>query len=206
MSCNSYRNPQLLADMARTVDHIAGGRLVLGIGSGWFRRDYDEYGYEFGSHGTRGRELAEALPLIERRLEQLNPPPVRKLPILIAGTGERITLRLVAQHADGWHAGFPDEPGELEPKVEVLERWCAEIGRDPSEIERGLGVEPDDLERFLAEDAGGYVELGFTQFTLGVNGPAWEVGSAVEAWLSWRDERNASLVSVTEVAAAPPAC
>ena len=171
VSCNSYRNPQLLADMARTVDHIAGGRLVLGIGSGWFRRDYDEYDYEFGSHGTRGRELAKALPLIERRLEQLNPPPVRKLPILIAGTGERITLRLVAQHADGWHAAFPDRPAELEPKVAVLERWCAEIGRDPSEIERGLGVEPDDLERFLAEDADDYVALGFTQFTLGVNGP-----------------------------------
>ena len=88
----------------------------------------------------------------------------------------------------------------------VLERWCAEIGRDPSEIERGLGVEPDDLERFLTEDADDYVALGFTQFTLGVNGPAWEVGPAVEAWLSWRDERNASLAPATEVAAAPPAC
>jgi len=206
VSCNSYRNPQLLTDMARTVDHIAGGRLVLGIGSGWFRRDYDEYDYEFGSHGTRGRELAKALPLIKRRLEQLNPPPVRKLPILIAGTGERITLRLVAQHADGWHAAFPDRPAELEPKVAVLERWCAEIGRDTSEIERGLGVEPDDLERFLADDADDYVALGFTQFTLGVNGPIWEVGPAVEAWLSWRNERNASLAPATEVAAAPPAC
>ena len=87
----------------------------------------------------------------------------------------------------------------------VLERWCAEIGRDPREIERGVGVEPDDLERFLAEDADDYVALGFTQFTLGVNGPEWEVGSAVEQWLSWRDERNASRAS-TEVAAAPPAC
>jgi probable F420-dependent oxidoreductase len=205
VSCNSYRNPQLLADMARTVDHISDGRLVLGIGSGWFRRDYDEYGYEFGTHGTRGRALAEALPLIERRLELVNPAPLRRVPILIAGTGERITLRLVAQHADSWHAAFPDQPAELESKVAVLERWCAEIGRDPSEIERGVGVEPDDLERFLAEDADAYVSLGFTQFTLGVNGPAWEVGSAVEEWLAWRDRRNASRAP-TEAAAAPPAC
>jgi probable F420-dependent oxidoreductase len=205
VTCNSYRNPQLLADIARTVDHISGGRLVLGLGSGWSRRDYDEYGYEFGSHGTRGRALAEALPLIEQRLALLNPAPVRPLPILIAGTGERITLRLVAQHADGWHAGFPDEPTELEPKIEVLERWCAEVGRDPTEIERGVGVEPDDLGRFLAEDADSYVELGFTQFTLGVNGPDWEIGGAVETWLAWRDERNVSPAS-TEVAAARQAC
>jgi probable F420-dependent oxidoreductase len=206
VSCNSYRNPQLLADMARTIDHISGGRLVLGIGSGWFQRDYDEYGYEFGTHGTRGRALAEALPLVERRLGLLNPAPVRRLPILIAGTGERITLRLVAQHADVWHAAFPDEPANLEPKVAALERWCTEIGRDSRQIERGVGVEPDDLERFLTEDADDYVALGFTQFTLGVNGPEWEVGSAVENWLGWRDERNAGRVPATEVAAARPAC
>jgi len=206
VSCNSYRNPQLLADMARTVDHISGGRLVFGIGSGWFRRDYDEYGYEFGTHGTRGRALAKALPIIERRLALLNPAPTGRLPILIAGTGERITLRLVAQHADAWHAGFPDKPAELAPKVAVLERWCAQVDREPSEIERAVGVEPDDLERFVTEDADAYVALGFTQFTLGVNGPRWEVGSAVERWLSWRDEQNASAALPTEVAAARPAC
>jgi probable F420-dependent oxidoreductase len=206
VTCNSYRNPQLLADLARTVDHISGGRLVLGIGSGWFRRDYDEYGYEFGTHGTRGHALAEALPLIKRRLEALNPPPVRRLPILIAGTGERITLRLVAQHADAWHAAFPDDPAELAPKVDLLERWCEKLGRDPGEIERGLGLEPDDLDRFLSEDADAYVELGFTQFTLGVNGPDWIVGSAVERWLSWRDKRNASPATLTGAGAARPAC
>jgi probable F420-dependent oxidoreductase len=192
VTCNSYRNPQLLADMARTVDHICGGRLVLGIGSGWFRRDYDEYGYEFGTAGSRGRALGEALPLIRRRLELLNPLPTRRLPILVAGTGERITLRLVAEHADAWHAAFPERPEELEPKVAALERWCAELGRAPAEIERAVGVEPDDLERFLREDAAAYLELGFTQFTLGVNGPEWRIGSEVEDWLSWRDRQNRS--------------
>jgi hypothetical protein len=64
-------------------------------------------------------------------------------------------------------------------------------------VERAVGVEPEDLERFLAEDAESYVELGFTQFTLGVNGPAWAIGDAVEAWLAWRDRMNAGRGAVS---------
>jgi len=189
VACNSYRNPHLVADMARTIDHISGGRFILGLGSGWFRRDYDEYGYEFGTAAGRLRHLERNLPEIERRLEQVNPAPLRRMPILIAGTGEKITIRLVARHADSWHASFPDEPAELLPKVEALLHWCQVEGRDPDEIERGLGLEPDDLDRFLAEDVDYYVEMGFTQFTLGFNGPEWDVAGG-RAWLDWRDDMN----------------
>jgi probable F420-dependent oxidoreductase len=194
VTCNSYRNPQLLADMARTVDHISGGRLVLGIGAGWFDRDYDEYGYRFGTAVDRLEALADALPLVEQRLDRLNPAPLRRLPILIGGIGERHTLRLVARHADVWHANFPDHPEELAPKIEALHRWCAEEGRDPTTIAWAVGVEPEDLARFLDEDVETYVDMGFTEFTLGRNGPAWAV-SEVRPWLDWRDEVNGARAS-----------
>jgi alkanesulfonate monooxygenase SsuD/methylene tetrahydromethanopterin reductase-like flavin-dependent oxidoreductase (luciferase family) len=131
------------------------------------------------------------VPEIIERLATLNPPPLRRMPILVAGTGRTLTLPIVARHADAWHAAFPDRPSELEPAVEVLLRECADIGRDPSEIEWGLGVEPEDLDRFLAEDAATYVEMGFTQFTLGFNGPAWRVEDGA-AFLAWRDRMNAA--------------
>lgn len=189
VACNSYRNPHLVADMARTIDHISGGRFILGLGSGWFRRDYEEYGYEFGTVSSRLRHLARNLPEMKRRLAALVPPPLRRIPILIAGTGPQITLPMVARHADSWHARFPDHPEDMQPTVEALRRSCDAEGRDPAEIEWGLGVEPTDLERFLREDAPAYVDMGFTQFTLGFNGPDWAVEEGID-WLRWRDQVN----------------
>lgn len=189
VTCNSYRNPQLLADMARTVDHISGGRVILGMGAGWFRRDYHEYGYGFGTVGSRLEALEAALPVIEARLGRLNPLPVRRLPILLGGTGLRVTTRLVARHADAWHGMFPSRAHELEPAVAALAHWCAVEGRDPHEIERAVGVEPHDLDRFLADEAPSLLDLGFTQFTLGFNGPDWDVDAGT-SWLAWRDQMN----------------
>jgi probable F420-dependent oxidoreductase len=191
VACNSYRNPNLVADMARTIDRISAGRFILGLGSGWNKRDYDEYGYEFGTRGSRLEALGEALPVMQRRLVLLQPPPLRRMPILIAGSGKRRTTRLVARFADSWHAGFPDRPDELEPALQALRGWCAEIGRDPADIEWGVGVEPEDLDRFLTRDAETYVQMGFTQFTLGFNGPEWTVEMGAP-WLGWRDSCNRS--------------
>src|SRR3954451_3323731 len=122
VTCNSYRNPDLLADMARTVDNISGGRLILGIGAGWFQKDYDEYGYDFGTPGRRLADLAEALPRIEQRFARLNPPPTRHIPVLIGGGGEKKTLRYTARHADIWH-GFGD-PETLTRKNGILDERC----------------------------------------------------------------------------------
>jgi probable F420-dependent oxidoreductase len=164
VTCNSYRNANLLADMARTIDHISDGRFILGIGSGWFERDYEEYGYEFGTAPGRLRALGEALPVIRERLGKLTPGPVGPLPIMIGGGGEKVTLRLVAEHASMWNGFGP--PDAHRHKNEVLDRWCAEIGRDPSEIERTVGISPDEVGSW--ED---YVAAGAQHLILMVGDP-----------------------------------
>jgi probable F420-dependent oxidoreductase len=187
VSCNSYRNPELLADMARTVDHISNGRLILGIGSGWKEKDYEEYGYEFGTAGSRLDDLAVALPRITSRLAKLNPPPTRHIPILIGGQGEKKTLRLVAEYADIWHS-FADS-STYPAKAEILARHCAEVGRDPDTIERSAGVqESGGIDAMLAE-ADALAGLGVTMLTVGVNGPDYDLTGA-EALCRWRDART----------------
>ena len=148
VTCNSYRNPELLADMARTVDHLSGGRTVLGIGAGWFRRDYDEYGYEFGTARDRLAALATSLPRIRARLERLSPRAVGPLPILVGGSGERVTLRLVAEHAAAWNSFGPAE--EFARLNRVLDDHCRDIGRDTADIERTVAIQAHEVDAFEA--------------------------------------------------------
>ncbi len=161
---NSYRNPELLADMARTLDHLSGGRMYLAVGAGWFEKDYDEYGYEFGTVAGRLRRLEADLPRMKKRLAALNPPPVGPMPLLIGGSGRTITLRLVAEHADAWNCfGPPENFAELSA---ILDDWCAKVGRDPSEIERTVSIGPDDVE-----DVSRYVDLGVDHLVVGTGDP-----------------------------------
>jgi alkanesulfonate monooxygenase SsuD/methylene tetrahydromethanopterin reductase-like flavin-dependent oxidoreductase (luciferase family) len=172
--------------MARTIDHISAkggrGRFILGIGSGWFQRDYDEYGFEFGTAGSRLDALAANLPVIEQRWSRLNPPPTRKIPVLIGGGGEKKTLRLVAKHADIWHS-FSDA-STLERKLGVLAQHGRAVGRDVSEIE--ISVDISDSTVAEAEQRYG---LGATLFTIGISGPDYDL-AVVRSWLSWRDAKN----------------
>ena len=181
VTCNSYRNPELLADMARTVDHISDGRLILGIGSGWFEKDYQQYGYDFGTAGSRLNDLAAALPRITSRWSKLNPAPTRKIPVLIGGGGERKTLRLVAEYADLWHS-FSDLE-TFRHKSEVLAGWCKEFGRDPGEIEKSVGVQGSPSE--LGPDL---LAAGASLFTVGLGGPSYDL-SRVRDWVDWRDSQ-----------------
>ncbi|MGB5759497.1 MAG: TIGR03560 family F420-dependent LLM class oxidoreductase [Acidimicrobiales bacterium] len=147
---NTYRNPGVLAKQAVTADHISGGRIVLGIGSGWMESEHTAYGIEFGSFTDRFEKLEEALQiLISLRGETLtsfhgdryrfvdaplSPKPIGKLPILIGGGGERKTLRMVAQYADEWNVWA--DPTLMAHKISVLDEHCERLGRDPSEIQR----------------------------------------------------------------------
>ena len=189
VTCNSYRNPELLTYMAGTIDHMSNGRLVFGIGSGWFEQDYKEYGYEFGTAIWRLNELEKSLQRIEKRMKMLDPQPKRKIPILIGGGGEKVTLRITAQYADVWHGFATKTEGRsgietVAHKNSVLDNWCKEIGRDPSEIERSIGI---DLKRIDKADE--LVEAGATEITLSLNGPDYDM-SIVKEWIAWRDSKD----------------
>jgi alkanesulfonate monooxygenase SsuD/methylene tetrahydromethanopterin reductase-like flavin-dependent oxidoreductase (luciferase family) len=155
VGANTLRNPALVAKMATTLDHISAGRAILGIGAAWFETEHTAYGFEFGrSPGERLRWLEEAVGIMGGMLRgarpsgshhyaarevRNEPPPIQqRLPLLIGGGGEKVTLRIVARHADA--CNFAGGFDTVRRKDEILRRHCDEVGRDESEIERTAGV------------------------------------------------------------------
>ncbi|MCB0968994.1 MAG: LLM class flavin-dependent oxidoreductase, partial [Ilumatobacter sp.] len=140
-----------------------------------------EYGYEFGTAPDRLRRLGADLPRMKARLEKLNPAPVGDLPILIGGSGEKVTLRLVAQYADAWNTFGP--PEHFAAKSKVLDEWCAKYDRDPSTIERTVAVNADDVH-----DVERYVEAGASHVIVMVGNP-YDL-TPLESLIAQRDQLN----------------
>jgi alkanesulfonate monooxygenase SsuD/methylene tetrahydromethanopterin reductase-like flavin-dependent oxidoreductase (luciferase family) len=156
VGANTFRNPALVAKMAATLDHISGGRAILGIGGAWFEEEHRDFGLEFGSgFPERLRWLGEALPILRGMLDGAEPtaagpryasrhtrnepaPVQARLPILVGGGGEKVTLKLVAKYADMNNLGGSIEA--VRRKEAVLLEHCSAVGRDPSEIERTVGT------------------------------------------------------------------
>ena len=165
---NTYRHPAVVANMAASLDHISGGRLVLGMGAGWQQNEHAAYGIELYSIGERLRVFEEACRVIKALLNDdrasfqgryyrldnapMNPKPLRKpLPLMIGGGGEKVTLRIVARWADEWNVW--GDVATLTHKMSVLDAHCEREGRDPTEIQRSAAVlvtlsdEPKEVQR-----------------------------------------------------------
>jgi F420-dependent oxidoreductase-like protein len=151
VSGNTYRHPAVLAKMAAQVDHVSGGRVVLGLGAGWQENEHRAYGIEFSTVGGRLARLDEACQVIKGLFTQprtsfngkyyqltdapLEPKPVQHpLPLLIGGGGEKVTLKIAAKYADEWNVW--GNPELLRHKMEILDRHCESVGRDPRSIKR----------------------------------------------------------------------
>ncbi len=175
-----YRHPAVLAKAAATLDQIAGGRVDLGLGGGWFQPEYDAYGIPFPDPPTRLRMLDEAVRCVRSLLTEqttdfegefftfrdarCDPKPVQeRLPIWIGGGGEKVTLRIAARHADGWNVPFVD-PAAYGHKVDVLHGHCEREGRDPASIVKsvnvGLAWSDDDLAAQFSPDMVDWVRPG----------------------------------------------
>ena len=174
---NTYRNPGLVAKISGSIDHISHGRFVLGIGAAWFQREHEAYGWDFPTMKERQDRFQEAMELLRALFHaeepvdyrgeyyQLDQAPLSPgsydtpIPILVGGTGEKRTLRTLAMHGDmlnldGW-AGQGVSGELLRHKMNVVEKHCADVGRDPAEITPTVMVpvrltdDQDRAQRFI---------------------------------------------------------
>ena len=165
----TYRNPAILANIATTIDHISGGRMDLGLGAAWYEDEHRQYNVPFPRIGIRMDMLDEACRIVRAlwtetratvegehfavRDALCEPKPLQeRMPLWIGGSGEKRTLRIVAEHADGWNT-FHGDPAEYRHKVGVLAGHCADVGRDPADIRKQVVLRAilDDSEAAAAE-------------------------------------------------------
>jgi len=174
--CMNYRNPGLLAKSLLTIDHASNGRLEVGLGAGWHVQEHEAYGFTFPSVKERLDRLEEGVQVMrslfteersnyEGKYYSLNdatlyPRPVQeRIPIVVGGRGEKRTLKMAAQYADGWNVPYINLE-EYERLNGVLDEWCERVDRDPSEMERSvnlhmlMGVDEADASRIQSERSG----------------------------------------------------
>jgi F420-dependent oxidoreductase-like protein len=194
---NTYRNPALTAKIATTVDHISGGRVVLGIGAGWQENEHEKYGFDFSTLKGRLDRLDEAVEIITSLLANvrteyqgthytltdapLDPKPVQtKVPLLIGGGGRKRTLRTAAMHADEWN--YWGMPSDIQELCGVLDAHCEDVGRDPSSIQRSacalmfISEDEEKISRLRDQDFGRATIVGTPAEVIDIVGQYREVG------------------------------
>ncbi len=205
-----YRHPAVLANAMATLDQLANGRIVLGLGGGWLQGEYDAYGLHYGTAGERLRMLEEYVQCVRGLLTedrttfdgeffrlrdaQCEPKPDQaRLPLWIGGGGEKVTLRIAAEHADGWNVPFIP-PDVWAHKAQVLDAHCEKAGRDPASITKsvnvGMAFTDEELKRQfgpmsnyvkpgvlsgsvqeMVDKVGGYVDAGASYVILAMRAP-----------------------------------
>jgi F420-dependent oxidoreductase-like protein len=188
---NTYRHPAVLAKMAAEVDVISGGRVVLGLGSGWQENEHQKYGIPFSTVGGRLRRLDEACAVIKALTTQsratfsgkyyqldeapLEPKPVQQpLPLPIGGGGEQMTLKITAKWADEWNVW--GDPATLAQKMAVLDGHCRDLGRDPRAIQRSA------VAMFAMSDDASFVERVRSMGRPVIGGTVDEVRATIRAY------------------------
>ena len=196
VACTGFRNPGLVAKMTETIDDISGGRVILGLGAGWHKPEYDMFGYPFDHRVTRFEEaIAIIAPLLRQgradrdgrffqahdAVNQPRGPRPGGAPILVGTSGERM-LRITARYADAWNTVWHKDPEAIVPRMAALDAACREVGRDPATLVRTaggnvampgyLGVRPDAIEgdpEAIAETILGFRQRGMQHFIAGLD-------------------------------------
>lgn len=185
---NTYRNPTILAKMAATVDHVSKGRLILGIGAGWFELEHKAYGIPFSTNGGRARRLGESLEVMKLLFTQekstytgkyyqlkdapFQPKAVQKPypPILIGGQGPKLILPVIARHANIWHMRLREvTPEQIKKLSATFDTTCQQVGRNPAEVEKAISLRSEQLSgptEELRRQIHSLADIGIRHFTI----------------------------------------